>query len=487
MRCASAALCAALAAFPLLAADSESPKRLIVLNVAATDSKGDPVTDLKSGEIRIHEDGKLRPVYFFHFDGSRRETPTPAPGEFVNRPGPPTRVILFDRWNETAMVTASSWGDLDRMLDHMETAERIYIYFLTNHGDLYVVHGLPPAGIDRALDPSMTPAQLRALLDESVNKLAGLRGIDTIDPVVSVNTTLKALVTVGSLMAPIGGRKDLIWVTHGFPLVILGADPNSGGRGRGTAADVADMLDFNPQVRALSMRALQSEVAFYTVDQSARGSGANPNGESRQTLEMLSSLTGGRWYASGEIEDAINGTSADARGNYRVAFYSEYRPKDKKEHKLRLETERKGVRLLTQEGYFGDTPEPPAAEIETTMLSACGASPFDATQIGLRGSFNKGHLTLRIEPSDILLDHAGDQYVGHLSVAFAFWAGETAGKMTKPVEIDIRLAEDAYQKALKDGLSVNQDLQFDDGTKQIRAIVYDSNLRSLGSLTIPVK
>jgi VWFA-related protein len=479
-----------LAATTLAAADSESAKRLINLNVIATDAKGEPVTDLKSTDVRIKEDGKQRPIYFFHFDGYRRETAAPARDQSANHPGPPTTVILFDRWNETAITNASAWGDLDRLLDHMETAQRIYIYFLTARGDLYVVHGIPPAGSDRELEAPFTPAQLKAALDEAVKKLAALRPPDVLDPLIRTNTTLKALAAVGSFMAPIGGRKDLVWVTHGFPLVFMPTGDN-GGRGRqnsaAAATNAADMLDFTPQVRNLSTLANQSEISIYTVDESKNGAGADPTGEGRQTLQTLSSLTGGRWYPSGEIEDALNGISADARATYHVSFYSEVRPKDKKEHKLRLESDRKGIRLLTEEGFFADAPEPPAADIERTLINAAARSPFDATEIGLRGQLDQGRLTLRIEPADIFLDHAGNQYTGHLGVSIASYAGDTLGNLTQPVEMNIRLGEDEYNKALKDGLSVNQNLTLNDTVHQIRAIVYDQNLRSLGSLTIPVK
>jgi VWFA-related protein len=478
-----------LAASTLAAADSESARRLINLDVIATDAKGEPVTDLKSADVHVKEDGKLRPTYFFHFDGYRRETPAPARDQFANRPGPPTTVILFDRWNETAITNASAWSDLDRLLDHMETADRLYIYFLTARGELYVVHGVPPSGSDRALETSFTPAQLKGELDEAVKKLAGLRPPDVTDPLIRTNTSLKALAAVGSLMAPIGGRKDLVWVTHGFPLIVLPPGENSG-RGRqnsAAATNAADMLDFTPQVRNLSTLANQSEIAVYTVDESQRGAGADPTGESRQTLQTLSSLTGGRWYPSGEIEDALNGVSADARATYRVSFYSEVKPKDKKEHKLRLESDRKGIRLLTEEGFFGDAPEPPAADIERTLINAAGRSPFDATQIGLRGSLDKGTLTLRIEPADIFLDHTANQYTGHLSVAIASYAGDTLGRINEPQELNIRLSEDEYNKALKDGLSVNQNLTLNEAVRQVRVIVYDQNLRSVGSLTIPVK
>lgn len=51
---------------------------------------------------------------------------------------------------------------------------------------------------------------------------------------------------------------------------------------------------------------------------------------------MFSSLTGGRWYPSDYTAPALAGALADGRATYRLAYYAPIRPKDKKEHKIRL-------------------------------------------------------------------------------------------------------------------------------------------------------
>lgn len=451
------------------AAGSEAVKRLIVVDVAATDNKGEPVTDLKLSDVQLREDGKPRTISYFQFNGSRREMLTRAAGEVANRAAAPPTIVLFDRWNETLTTSATAWNTLDTYLDHAETIDRLYVYFLTNHGELYPVRPVPAGS--SAPGPAPTPAQLRASLDDAVRKLNGLRDARNQDLPVRINTTIQGLTALGGQIASLPGRKNLIWVTHGFPLQFR---------------FTGELLDTTPEVRKLSALAVQSEIAFYDVDESAQGAGANLIGEGRQTLQMLSSLTGGRWYASEDVESALSGTSVDGRGAYRLAYYTEVHPKDRKEHKIRLDSVRRGVRLLAREGYFGDSPEVDPAVIEKSQIGVAIHSAFDASDIALLASQSNGHVTVHVDASSVLLDHTGDSYTGRLSLVLAYYSDDAFGQKD-PVPVDIHLSQDQYEKALKEGIVVEQDIHIDDRMRRIRAIVFDQNLRTLGSVTIPVK
>jgi hypothetical protein len=309
-----------------------------------------------------------------------------------------------------------AWDDIGGAIERLESVESVYIYFLTNRGDLFPVHPLPATDADLREAPSPTPAQLRKELDDAMRRLQGFRNVDAKDPVIRPNITLQALsALLGTQMASIAGRKNFIWVTHGFPLTVQFLSNN--------------WADFAPQIRRLSATAAELQIAFYTVDESARGAGADVGGLSRQTLQMFASLTGGRWYASGNAAEALNGALADSRGSYRVAYYSPFRQADKKEYKIRLDAVRKGVRLLTREGYFGDSIEPDPDELERVVLTNERRSPFDAGEIGLRIKFTPNrstgiaHFSVRVNANDVLLEKRGDRYHGSVAMMLAFYQG----------------------------------------------------------------
>jgi VWFA-related protein len=235
-------------------------ERLIRLNVAATDAKGDPVTDLSAPDIELREDGQVRPVVFFRFAGAKRETLALRPREISNHPGPAPTIILLDRWNETALTAASAWIDIETALQHAETVDNLFLYIFTNRGDLYPVNPLPGSDADLRMLPTPTPDQLRVKLDDAVRKLTGLRSVDVLDLIKKANTTFKTLDTLAGQFALINGRKNLIWVTHGIPLEV-----RLPGR---------DWLDFTPQVRTLSTGLSIAQISIYPVEQSDLGAGA---------------------------------------------------------------------------------------------------------------------------------------------------------------------------------------------------------------------
>ncbi len=457
--------------------DAEAPQRLVLLDVAATNAKGEPVTDLRASEIRIREDGKVHPAAFFHFAGPKRAMMALVEGESANRPAVTPTLILFDRWNERMTVALSAWNSLGSALQRLESVDSIFIYFLTNHGDLFPVHPLPSADADLRAMVEPTPVQLRGKLDEAVRTLNGFRDIDVEDPSLRINTTFRALYLLGSQMAAIAGRKNLIWVTHGFPLTLM----------------LPEIIDFSPQIRQFSAAATENQISIYTVDESAQGA-ADLGSVFLQTLEMFSSLTGGRLYSTDNTPEALSAAIADGRGNYRLAYYSPTRPKDRREHKIRLESSRKGAHLLTSEGYFPDVAAPDPDALEHSLFSSVPHSPFDAGEIGLRVALSQApsgsatHFSIHIDPGDILLEQRDGSYRGQLALLFAFYSHGFLERAASPVHINVNLTPDQFSQAQKGGIDASQDVEVSSDAEKIRVIVMDRKLHALGSVTVsPLK
>jgi VWFA-related protein len=450
-------------------------ERLVRLNVFATTAKGDPITDLRASDIQIREDGQVHPAVFFRFSGVKSAIAPPADGEVVNRPAQVPTVILLDRWNDRSMVAAAAWLDVGAAIEHSESPRRTFIYLLNNHGDVVPIHPLPPPDADLRTLAEPTAAQLRAKLDDAVRKLNGLRDIDVLDPVIKANTTFKALVALGGQMATLPGRKNLIWVTHAFPLTI----PIPGG----------DFIDFTPQIRTITAAASQSQIELYTVEESAQGAGADPGSLNRETLQMFSGLTGARWYPSDYTGSALAGALVDGRAAYRVAYYAPVRPKDKKEHKIRLQSARKDVRLLTYEGYFGEPAQADPDAVERVLFTNECHSPFEASEIGLRaklstGPDGKSHVDVHIDPADVMLEQSDGKYHGQIALLFATYSQGTFKDAPAPTPIEINLTQDQLDKAQTDGIQLSLNVQPTSGVDKIRLIVFDRSLFGLGSVTL---
>lgn len=452
------------------------PQALVKLNVAATDGKGAPVTDLRAADIQVREDGKPRPVVFFRFAGNKGALAQPAADEFINRPSRPPTLILLDRWNDQETTMVSSWQDIAAAVGRMEAVNRVYVYFLANHGDLLPVRALPGVETDLRAFPQPTSKDVVAKLNDFVRTLSGFRGVDHLDPEKRADRTLQALGIV-SRMAAIPGHKYLIWVTHGFPLQGFSLSQQ--------------LLDYTGPVLELAQAATRAQVAIYTVDESSQGAGADVAGLSRQTLELISAQTGGRWYTSGRTSDALAGTAADARASYQIGYLSPLREGGPKEHKIRIDSPRKGVRLLTRASYFGDVAAPDPDELADDAFANAEHSPFDATEIALRVAMSHQpaaiHLDIHVDPADLLLEHRADRYHGSVAVKFALYRdGEFQGDQAA-IQQEIDLTQEQYDGALKSGIVIAREAIAGSDIQQVRAMVFDRGAYGLGSVTIAVK
>ena len=448
----------------------------IKLDVEATDAKGAPVTDLHADDVRIREDGKLLPVVFFRFAGSKRTIAQPGPDEFVNRPGPPATLILLDRWNEQETTMASAWQDVSAAVGHLEDVDRVYIYFLGNHGELVPVRPLPGAEMDLRVPEPPTAAAMVAKLSDTVRSLSGLRDVANLEPTARPDLTLRALGIV-SRMALIPGPKNLIWVTHGFPIQVLSV--------------TQQWIDYTGPLMGLAQTAARAQVAIYTVDQSAQGAGADLAGLSRQTLELIAAQTGGRWYTSGGAAAALAGAAADARGRYELAYYFPAREDRAKDHKLRVESARKGIRLLTRAGYSGEEATTDPDEAADEVFTRQSHSPFEATDIALRVAVTRKpggiHMDIHVDAAGIFLEHRGERFHGSLSIKFALYRDGVLQSAEPAIHKELNYTQQEYDSAMKNGIVIPGDVAIAGLGQQVRVMVLDRAISGLGSVTVLVK
>ena len=456
-------------AFAQSNSESPSQQRLITLNVAATDSKDEPLTDLKIADVQLREDGKPQPIAFFRFAGNTGNTAPLASGEFANHAAPPPVVILLDRWNERLVTSSRSGIQLGTSIQRMESVGNVYIYFLTNKGELAPVHPLPGTGEELHASADPSPAELRAELDQGIQQFQGFRSRDDLG--IRINTTFQALETLCHKMSLIPGRKSLIWVTEGIPLKLRYRQ------------------DFTSQVRSLSELAAQAQIAMYTVDQT-NGVGGS---ELSRTLEMFSALTGGRWYAGDDAAHALADALIDGRGTYRLAYYAAAPEKDGKEYKIRLDTPRKGVHLLARNGFTAGAAGTDPDQIETAAFNNQIDAPFDSAEIGLRAAVSRPqqtgavHFDIHLNPADVLIEHSGEHYQAKLDVTVAFYSGGSLKGTSPARRMNLGFTQAQMDRVTKEGISIPLNLPMGSEIQNARVMVFDPGLQALGSVTFPTK
>jgi hypothetical protein len=318
------------------------------------------------------------------------------------------------------------------------------------------------------------------MLQDALKNVFSLRPVDERDIVVRFDLTVKAMREIGGQLRLLSGRKNLVWVTHGVPLY-------------GLSISAQGPVDFSIPLRQLCGALERAQIVVYPVEQSMSGAAAPMGTESDQTLDEFSGDTGGRSYRSGGVGEAIQQAMTASRGNYQIAYYSPATKQDGKRHKLRVTCARKEVHVETEVGFYV-SPLPSPADRERSAFDAELASPFEATEIGLRASVTPDpgtkqnlRLEIRIDPADLLLRQVQERRTGKVSVLFAAYGAAGLEPPRAAMPLDIKLTPEQYQAAVHDGIAFRQAIHFDEGVRKVRVIVVDGEAGTVGSITIPIE
>jgi VWFA-related protein len=485
---------------PLCGGDPPPPEtRLIDLNVIAMDSHGQPVTDLSQDDFKITDAGKPQQIVFFrHYDSKLISAPPASPNEFSNRRGgniARATVIFFDLLNEAFATRGTAASQLVKYLQSMEKPDYLFLYLLTVDGRLYAVHGVPDASTPDASSQEPWTRQIKPLLDDALREVTRVRPVD-VDVAVRVQLTFRELEELGVELSRIPGRKNIVWITDGVP-VVLGP----------VRSDTGDFVDFTPLIRALSDAMDRSGISLYPVRQvmlgspdavpdypdASEGRGATPRSGigSLDTVDQFAGLTGGRPDAGKDIGAAIQQAMNDVRTSYQIGYDPPAKNWDGKFHKLRVTCTRKGVRIQAKTGYYA-FPEPSGARAEQAVHAAAGAR-FDAAEIGLRATVppspdaQKARLEARIDANDVALTRDGDQFSGLLRMALVRYFAGKPPEISPLTSVEIHQTAPQREQALRDGIPVSQDFSLQDNVQAVRLIVFDSGSNTVGSVTIAVR
>jgi VWFA-related protein len=151
-------------------------------------------------------------------------------------------------------------------------------------------------------------------------------------------------------LARIPGRKSLIWVTNGFPIVLDSHAVPGLGQDEVSYREYAD-----PLIQELN----RANVAVYSVD--ARGLQSCPTYGDVGTLQELSSRTGGTTFTNrNDLAEGMRLALEDSKASYTLGFSV---PADATPglHEISLRTTRPGVRLRYRGSYQLDGVAPPIA------------------------------------------------------------------------------------------------------------------------------
>jgi VWFA-related protein len=518
--------------------------RLVQVNVVVQDKKGNPVGGLTKDDFVILDQGKPQTISIFSEQSNQAPPATsraaatalPPPNTFTNRleeqQGVPSSVsvILLDALNTTFQDQARSRQQIVKFLHQIEPQDRVALYALSNRLSILHEFTSDAAPLIAALDryKGRNSAVLAASEPEEPN--TGIRTpFEDFDAVLSqiyqpmgafymnqrVAMTLAAFRAIANRLAGLPGRKNLIWVSGSFPIMIgfdqiqaVDAGPLEKHSYDRDLQDAAELLnDANIAVYPVDARglmppninALSARPAFATPRAQRTVGGAiaaiNPSHAEIDTMQTLAERTGGlAFYNRNDLNNSIRHAIDDSRINYVLGFYPAETNWNGKFHKIKVEVKRPGLRLRARNGYFA-TPETVASEKERqALLRDAAVGPLDATGIGISIHAEVPDLPgistltaqIGLDVRELQLAEQNDRWSG--TIDFLFLQSDDRGKVLTALQESMAVAmrPETYQAAQKDGLNFTKELKILPGATHLRFVVRDRESGAIGSVTIPL-
>lgn len=538
--------------------------RLVMVDVVVRDKAGQPVTDLKASDFTVSEKGKPQKIAVFSLERPAPAAATPPalpPNVFTNRPGyrmpqGPLVVLLLDGMNtQIANQNYARQQLLKYLRTQHQANQRMAVFALGNSLRVLqdftsdprllraALEGYGPTEAQALAEAAPRPASRLAAADEprlggniAENLRTRVQQFETEQSTINlerrIGGTLAALRLIARSLAGYPGRKNLIWVSASFPVVLFpdSALPSVRATTLGSQnATTNVMRSYEPELKATESLLSEAQVAVYPVD--ARGlvgagsladassSGLNQAGllrmgadygntvtaqsaalvDSQATMKELADQTGGRAYTSrNDIDNAVALGIADGSIYYQLGYYPEDKSSDGSFRKISVDVARPGVEVRHRPGYYAiddvkAAKQKSEKEKEAELMMAMRTEALSANMVVFDARVTPpasgGTVTVEVlvDPRTLSTEalNGGQQ---QLSVNFYVAAFTPDGKVDaqKESKIEAPLSPEQYAKLQRGGLPFQAQLELKPGEYAVRIAIRDNRTGYFGTLEAPL-
>jgi VWFA-related protein len=353
--------------------------RETIIDVLVTDDKGQPVRGLTQSDFTILEDNKPQPIRSFA-EYDKETPPAPArtlpPNTYTNaRTLPasgPIQIFLFDLLGSAPDDIERSKKYIAQYLRTMPTGTQAVVFAFSHHG-LHLVHDFTTNG----------PAAAAAVESLDVEWIH--------DPVLATPMAIAGMNQIADYVAGIHGRKNLVWIVQGMPLMItrdgglpwrIGAPP--------------DMIIVH-RLMDLYDCFTKEQIAVYPLDPR----GVHGLGPGALMAAEVAEATGGTTDNTNDYKSEIT-TIVDSTSHVYTLSYVPTRPdEDGHFHPIKITVDRPGVHLVYRNGYNDEQPHPPDPALIQDMIQGpmrLGALP--STQLLFDLHIQPGTLSSPSKPAE---------------------------------------------------------------------------------------
>jgi VWFA-related protein len=518
---------------------------LVLVDLVATDGKGRPVTDLKAEDFTVAEDGHPQSVRSFSFQQPvvANDLPQTAiaplpPGVVTNIPqykkGNIWNVIVLDALNSPMLDQSSTRQQLLKVIDRIPN-QPAAIYILSDRLRLLQDFSTDPAALKRVIagltnkgsalvdNPKggheaerYSPVFWASIPESARQAILRYESEGTASHTRNrLQITLDALTAIAQNLKSLPGRKNLIWVSEGFPFSI---EP-------GATVDARESVTHRNYTVSISSTAnalFDSQIAIYPID--SRGivtsdvydpasRGYDPLGRGQSQIGLTSTVseennnldvvhasmqeiaerTGGKaFYNRNEIGDAIIESMDDGTTYYTLAYSPGNHDWNGKFRRISVKSKRPGVKLRYRLGYFAI---PPGANRSPQEQAAAFAQAMDisspvSTTILFKARVippsekTKNQVVVNyLIPAAGLAFQEGEDKLEHASVNCSVEVFSSNGELLNKdgTNLTAALQPDVYEKVVREGFPCQEKLALPSGEYMLRLGVRDNATGLIGT------
>ncbi len=496
--------------------------RLVVVDVVATDSKGEPVSGLGAEDFTVLENGTPQEISNFTFqhsgEGETLHAFSLPPNVASNAPrfkSSTLNVIVFDGVNGAFASQAYAKDQLVKFFAGATLQQPVALFALETRIKLLEDFTTDSEALKAAIEKYKPPAQAANTESfESRESVYPTRGDYHTDDR-NIETTLNQLNALTKSLAGYPGRKNLIWLSESFPLDLFpeqaipggmsGPDLKSAEGSSGGPSAFEMMRDERPfksyaaLVKKLAESMMNAQVAVYPVD--AAGLSKDDHLASVHTANDLAERTGGRaFHNTNDLGGSMQISLNDGSTYYTLAYYPNNKKWDGRFRVIQIKTSRPGVSLRYREGYYALDPErvnkdetdkvaedfSRSLQLDAPTATAVRFQAGLAPPSGRAG--NKLVVNFAVDPHTVHFARSADG-MEHASVSCTVWAyGKDRDKpiVSRGDTTKADLKPEVYAQLMKQYYPCKQELDLKPGTYTLRLGVLDRNSNLMGTTSTVV-
>jgi VWFA-related protein len=497
--------------------------RIVQVSVTVHDSNGRPITGLTKGDFILSDDGKRQKIASFSEQTNHLATNSAGslPNLFTNRfeqgaSQPPLTVIVLDVYN-------SRWWDInycpppsgapicavdpmfhavEKFVSGMQPQDHVALYELSDK--LYLLQ-----------DFTSDSAALQRALARGKEYIPASYSPSQTDPVEMSAHTMNGMHEIAHRLARVPGRKNLIWLSSGFPRQRVITDEKMD-----TSAKILANADM--PLSAINALGLAGGGATENVGPvPGRGGGGGGRGATSgadlptpasgsynvagtsggpvggfYALRNLADQSGGSaFYNTNDLSGSIRRVIDNSSATYLLGYYPDHNKWNGEFREIKVKVNRPGVELRSRSGYYAVTDSPSVSDRDAQRMADAIRSPLESTDLAFDVQVDAVEVSgarqlkvkITLDANQLRFKQQADRRIDNLAEVWAEFDAEGHEVGTNRKTISLKPTEDEYKQLLHDGLSFSEIVPVEKDVAEVRLVLRDDGNGAIGSVIIPLR